>query len=55
MADRVEGYSPRWLDELVMSGEVLWVGAGPLGRDDGRVALLLRASAPLLLPRVDVG
>jgi ATP-dependent Lhr-like helicase len=36
---RVRGYQPRMLDELLASGDVIWVGAGSLGRDDGRVAL----------------
>jgi ATP-dependent Lhr-like helicase len=47
---RVGDYSPRLLDELTAAGEVVWMGAGPLGRDDGRVLLLLRANAPLLRP-----
>src|SRR5262249_17976527 len=33
---RVRDYSPRLLDELVAAGEVMWVGAGGLGKDDGR-------------------
>ncbi len=52
LASRVGRYAPRLLDELVASGEVLWVGAGPLGRDDGRVVLLLRSDAHLLVPRL---
>jgi len=36
---RVPGYQPRLLDELGALGEVAWIGCGPLGRDDGRVAL----------------
>ncbi len=40
LAARVRGYTPRLLDELLAAGEVVWVGAGPLGRDDGRVVLL---------------
>jgi len=47
---RVRGYTPRLLDELCAAGEVLWMGAGPLGRDDGRVVLLLPDSAALLAP-----
>ncbi|MDQ1396229.1 MAG: ATP-dependent helicase Lhr and Lhr-like helicase, partial [Acidimicrobiaceae bacterium] len=47
---RVRDYSPRLLDELMASGEVMWVGAGPLGRDDGKVALYRREQAPLLIP-----
>jgi ATP-dependent Lhr-like helicase len=47
---RVADYSPRLLDELAAAGEVVWVGAGPLGRDDGKVMLFLRGQAPLLRP-----
>lgn len=46
---RLGTYSPYWLDELCSSGEVVWVGAGPLGRT-GRVALYFRDDAPLLGP-----
>ena len=35
-------YSPTWLDQLCASGEVVWIGAGALGRNDGRVALYFR-------------
>ena len=44
LAARIRDYSPRLLDELMAAGEVLWVGAGPLGRDDGKVVLALRGS-----------
>ena len=37
---RIPGYQPRLLDELGALGEVAWVGHGPLGRDDGRIALV---------------
>jgi ATP-dependent Lhr-like helicase len=37
---RVPGYQPRLLDELGAMGEVVWVGRGSLGRDDGRIALI---------------
>ncbi len=50
LAARVGDYSPRLLDELTAAGEVVWVGAGPLGRDDGKVMLFLRGSAQLLRP-----
>ena len=46
---RIPRYTPRLLDELLASGEVVWVGAGSLGKDDGRVALYLREQAPLLV------
>jgi ATP-dependent Lhr-like helicase len=45
---RVRDYSPRLLDELGAAGEVVWIGRGPLGRDDGRVALYRRDRAELL-------
>ena len=44
---RTGAYSPSWLDELCASGELAWVGAGPLGRS-GRVALYFREDAPAL-------
>ena len=47
---RVRGYRPADLDALVASGDVAWVGAGPLGADDGRVNLVARADAAALLP-----
>jgi len=48
LAARVEGYAPRLLDELGAGGEVVWIGRGPIGRDDGRVALYRRDRAELL-------
>jgi ATP-dependent Lhr-like helicase len=50
---RVRDYSPRLLDDLLAAGEVMWTGAGPLGRDDGKVRLFLRDQAALLLPRLN--
>ncbi len=47
---RVGAYSPSWLDQLCASGEVVWVGAGALGRRSGRVALYFREDAALLGP-----
>ncbi len=41
---RTGAYSQSWLDSLCASGEVVWVGAGPLGRS-GRVALYFREDA----------
>jgi ATP-dependent Lhr-like helicase len=49
LAARIRNYSPRLLDELCAAGEVVWVGAGPLGRDDGKVMLLPRDRASVLL------
>ena len=34
------GYTPRLLDELGAAGEVVWIGRGSLGRDDGRICAL---------------
>ena len=45
---RVAGYTPRLLDELGAAGEVVWIGRGTLGRDDGRVALYRRDRVDLL-------
>jgi ATP-dependent Lhr-like helicase len=50
LAARVQGYAPRMLDELAAAGEVVWVGAGPLGRDDGKVMVFLRSRAAALCP-----
>jgi ATP-dependent Lhr-like helicase len=47
---RVGGYSPQMLDELGAAGEVIWIGAGSLGRDDGRIALYRPDRVGLLLP-----
>ena len=51
---RVGAYSQTWLDSLCSSGEVVWVGAGPLGRS-GRVALYFREDAPAIGPPVGGG
>jgi ATP-dependent Lhr-like helicase len=48
LAARVAGYTPRLLDELGAAGEVVWIGRGSLGRDDGRVALYRRDRVELL-------
>ena len=45
---RAGAYSPSWLDQLCASGEVVWVGAGPLGRRSGKVALYFREDAAVL-------
>jgi len=47
-------YDGRLLDELIAAGEVVWQGRGAVGRDDGRIALFLRADAArLAAPPVD--
>ncbi|MGA8746769.1 MAG: DEAD/DEAH box helicase [Solirubrobacterales bacterium] len=47
---RLGAYSSAWLDELCTSGEVVWIGAGALGRSDGRVALYFREDVRLAGP-----
>jgi ATP-dependent Lhr-like helicase len=47
---RTGAYSPTWLDQLCASGEVVWVGAGALGRNSGRVALYFRDDAEAIGP-----
>ncbi|HYZ71082.1 MAG TPA: hypothetical protein VE528_05425, partial [Thermoleophilaceae bacterium] len=47
---RMGAYSPAWLDALCASGEVVWVGAGALGRSSGRVALYFRDDVRLIGP-----
>jgi ATP-dependent Lhr-like helicase len=46
---RLRDYSQAWLDELTVTGEVLWSGAGALPGSDGWVGLHLAESAPLTL------
>lgn len=45
---RVGAYSPTWMDQLCAAGEIVWVGAGALGRNSGRVALYFREDAEML-------
>jgi ATP-dependent Lhr-like helicase len=47
---RTGAYSPTWLDQLCASGEVVWVGAGSLGRNSGKVALYFREDAEAIGP-----
>jgi ATP-dependent helicase Lhr and Lhr-like helicase len=46
---RLSRYSGRWLDELLSAGEIVWIGEGSLGRDDGKVCLYLRDQARSLI------
>jgi ATP-dependent helicase Lhr and Lhr-like helicase len=50
---RVADYSPALLDELTLSGEVVWTGAGSLAGNDGWLVLSPSDVAPLLLPAPD--
>lgn len=53
MPARLPGYDPSQLDQLCAAGEVVWVGSGGLGARDGRIRLLFRDHAALLVPTVD--
>ena len=48
LASRVRDYAPRLLDELGAAGDVVWVGRGSIGREDGRIALYRRDRVDLL-------
>jgi len=45
---RVRGMTPRDLDALCSSGEVVWAGVEPIGSNDGRIALYLAEHEALL-------
>jgi len=47
---RMHEYRPADLDALCTSGEVVWVGDGSVGSNDGRIKLVFRDQARLLLP-----
>jgi ATP-dependent helicase Lhr and Lhr-like helicase len=47
---RVGAYSPTWMDQLCAGGEVVWIGAGALGRRSGRIALYFRDDLAALGP-----
>jgi ATP-dependent Lhr-like helicase len=47
---RVRGYRASMLDDLCTSGEVVWVGAGSLGGNDGRIRLFFADQLGSLLP-----
>ena len=49
LAVRVRGFRPSDLDQLCTTGEVVWVGAGSVGARNGRIRLLFREQASLLL------
>ena len=53
LATRIAGYRAADLDSLMTSGEVVWVGAGSLGGDDGRVRLYFRDQVATLLAPAD--
>jgi len=50
---RVRGYRPADLDELCTAGEIVWVGSGSIGANDGRVRLFFADQLPLLAPAIE--
>ena len=42
LAMRVADYHPSELDQLCTAGELVWIGAGSIGANDGRVRLVFR-------------
>jgi ATP-dependent Lhr-like helicase len=50
LPSRVHGYRPADLDAACASGEVVWLGAGGIGADDGRIALAFRERLRLVAP-----
>jgi ATP-dependent helicase Lhr and Lhr-like helicase len=52
---RIADYRPGDIDALMAAGEVVWVGVEQVGDRDGRVALYLTESLPLLLPPQNAG
>ncbi|MFL5790891.1 MAG: DEAD/DEAH box helicase [Actinomycetota bacterium] len=47
---RVLGYREVDLDAMTAGGELVWIGCGAIGADDGRVALVFRDRAATLVP-----
>ena len=47
---RIGAYSPAWIDQLCAAGELVWIGAGALGRHSGRVVLYFRDDLGVLGP-----
>jgi ATP-dependent Lhr-like helicase len=52
---RLGAWSPAWLDQLCSGGEIVWIGAGALGRSSGRVALYFREDVRWLGPPTSRG
>ena len=50
---RLPDYRSSDLDALCAAGEVVWVGRGPLGERDGKIALFLADDLPLLFLPTD--
>ena len=54
LSARVDDYRAAQLDELCTSGDVLWLGAGAIGSNDGRVRLCFADQLALLAPGWEV-
>ena len=50
---RVDGYRASMLDELCTSGDVVWLGAGAIGSNDGRIRVCFADQVALLAPSWD--
>ncbi|MFN8018400.1 MAG: DEAD/DEAH box helicase [Acidimicrobiales bacterium] len=50
---RLADYRPGDLDALCTAGDLVWVGASPLGSGDGRVRLVFRDQVDVLIPGPD--
>jgi ATP-dependent Lhr-like helicase len=50
LPSRVSGYRPADLDAMLASGDLVWVGAGGVGVENGRVALFFRDGLRALAP-----
>ncbi|MCU1369753.1 MAG: putative ATP-dependent helicase [Ilumatobacteraceae bacterium] len=50
---RMADYRPSDLDALCTAGDLVWLGASPLGSTDGRVRLVFRDQVDLLVPEPD--
>ena len=53
LPSRMAEYRPADLDALCTAGQVVWLGAGPLGSGDGRLRLVFRDQVSLLVPEPD--
>jgi ATP-dependent Lhr-like helicase len=53
LPQRIRGYRAADLDALFASGEVVWVGAGAIGSNDGRVRLFFADQVDDLLPAIE--
>jgi ATP-dependent helicase Lhr and Lhr-like helicase len=50
---RMADYRPADLDALCTTGQLVWVGASPLGPSDGRIRLVFRDQVSRLVPEPD--